>query len=368
MSEIRSLLMESAEKIFTDHVTPEIIAASENGQFPEALWAAVEEAGLPRAAVPEAQGGAGAALGDALAVLALAGRFAAPIPLAETVLSGWMLSGAGLSVPEGPLSVAPVGKGEVVTIRAEAGGHVLAGAASPVSWAGRAKAVAVLAADGAGGHWVACVTPGDLRKDCAANLAGEPRERVVLDGVRLGAGDVAAAPAWISPESLRLLGALARSLQMAGALERTFEHTVRYTSERVQFGRALSQFQAVQQQIALMGGDVAAARVAADAALDAVDAVGPQNLWAARREIASAKVRAGLAIPAVVPPAHQLHGAMGFTQEYPLHHATRRLWAWRDEFGAEDEWSAGLAEDVLSQGSEAVWEFITSAAGEGAVG
>lgn len=364
MSEIRALLIESAEKIFADHVTPEIIAASEEGRFPETLWAAVEDAGLPRAAVPEAQGGAGATLGDALAVLAVAGRFAAPIPLAETILAGWALSGAGLQVPEGPLTVAPLGSSERIAIKAGKGGFVLDGIANPAPWAGRAGFIAVLASGASGERRIACVKSADTRVTCLANLAGEPRERVTFDGVEVAAKAVAPAPAGIDDEGLRLLGALARSLQMAGALERAFEHTVRYTSERVQFGRALSQFQAVQQQIALMGGDVVAAKVAADAALDAVDAVGAASLRIAMRGIASAKVRAGLAIPAVVPPAHQLHGAMGFTQEYPLHHVTRRLWAWRDEFGTEDEWAARLAESVLGGGRGAVWHFITSPAGK----
>lgn len=364
MSEIRSLLIESAEKIFADHVTPEIIAASEQGRFPEALWTAVEAAGLPRAAVPEAQGGAGATLGDALAVLVVAGRFAAPIPLAETILAGWVLSSAGLEVPEGPLTVAPLGSDERISIKAADTGFVLDGVADPVPWAGRAAYVAVLADGASGERRIACVKPADIRKDCAGNLAGEPRERATFAGVAVDGKAVARAPKGIDIEGLRLLGALARSLQMAGALERAFEHTVRYTSERVQFGRALSQFQAVQQQIALMGGDVMAAKVAADVALDAIDAVGPANPLRALREIASAKIRAGLAIPAVVPPAHQLHGAMGFTQEYPLHHATRRLWAWRDEFGTEDEWAARLGESVLVSGASTVWRFITSSPGQ----
>jgi len=364
MSDIRGLLIESAEKIFSDHVTPEVILASEQGRFPEDLWAAVEEAGLPRAAVPEAQGGAGATLGDALSVLSVAGRHAAPIPLAETILAGWALSAAGFSVPAGPLTVAPLGLSERIAIKAgTGGGFILDGTADPAPWAGRATFVAVLASGASGEQRVACVKSADIHKVCAGNLAGEPRERITFSGVQVAANAVAPAPAGVDVEGVRLLGALARSLQMAGALERAFDHTVRYTSERVQFGRALSQFQAVQQQIALMGGDVVAARVAADVALDAIDAVGPSNPRAARREIASAKVRAGLAIPSVVPPAHQLHGAMGFTQEYALHHATRRLWAWRDEFGTEDEWAARLATGVLNDGAATVWTYITGAAG-----
>ena len=47
--------------------------------------------------------------------------------------------------------------------------------------------------------------------------------------------------------------------------------------------------------------------------------------------------------------AHQVHGAMGFTYEHTLHHATRRLWAWREEFGNETYWAMRLGRMVAEQ-------------------
>jgi acyl-CoA dehydrogenase len=49
---------------------------------------------------------------------------------------------------------------------------------------------------------------------------------------------------------------------------------------------------------------------------------------------------------------------MGFTQEHPLHFATRRLWSWRDEFGAEAFWQARIGRLVCAQGGEALWPTI----------
>ena len=43
--------------------------------------------------------------------------------------------------------------------------------------------------------------------------------------------------------------------------------------------------------------------------------------------------------PTATRAAHQAHGAMGMTREYPLHHSTRRLWAWRHEAGSAGEWA-----------------------------
>lgn len=58
--------------------------------------------------------------------------------------------------------------------------------------------------------------------------------------------------------------------------------------------------------------------------------------------------------------AHQLHGAMGFTQEHALHRSSRRLWAWRDEFGDEAEWAAWVERIAVQLGSAGLWPFLTA--------
>ena len=79
--------------------------------------------------------------------------------------------------------------------------------------------------------------------------------------------------------------------------------------------------------------------------------------------IAAAKVRAGDAAGQVAALAHQVHGAIGVTEEYHLHHLTRRLWAWRDEFGSERLHAVALGEALAAAGPERIWAWI---AGDGA--
>jgi acyl-CoA dehydrogenase len=149
-------------------------------------------------------------------------------------------------------------------------------------------------------------------------------------------------------------GAAVRLQQMAGALEKILEQSVQYALDRSQFGRPIAKFQAVQHNLATFAGEVAAASAAADAAAEACSgediAVG---------EVAIAKVRAGEAAGTGAAIAHQVHGAMGFTYEHSLHHATRRLWAWREEFGNEAVWARRLGRMVAAHGADGLWPFIT---------
>jgi acyl-CoA dehydrogenase len=57
--------------------------------------------------------------------------------------------------------------------------------------------------------------------------------------------------------------------------------------------------------------------------------------------------------------AHQVHGAIGFTHEHMLHFATRRLWTWREEFGADAWWAERLGRAAVSSRSEAFWPAMT---------
>jgi len=83
--------------------------------------------------------------------------------------------------------------------------------------------------------------------------------------------------------------------------------------------------------------------------------------------IAMAKSRAGEAAATVAGMAHQVHGAIGFTFEHTLHHFTRRLYAWRDEFGTEAHWSGWLGARFIAGGDKAFWPTVTAAARLGAI-
>lgn len=356
MGEMRNLIREAAERLFEKHCGAETMRRADGGEFPQALWRALTEAGYTAALVPESAGGAGLEMSDALSLLVSAGRHAVPAPLAETMLAGWLLSAAGIALPEGPLAavgpltVAPVRERDVLTAKRDGAGWRIEGTATRVPWARQCGAIVVLA-ESEGKSVVALVSRADCAIKDGHNIAGEPRDELVFSGTK----SLQAGPSPISAGALRALGAVMRSAQMAGALQSVLETSVQYACERVQFGRPIGRFQAIQQNLAVLAGQAAAAMAAAEAAIEA--AARDLNSMA----IAAAKIRAGEAAGIGAAIAHQVHGAIGFTQEHRLHYSTRRLWSWRDEFGNEAYWARRLGGEVAMAGADRLWQGITAA-------
>jgi len=340
------LLLETAERALSDTCTHEAIQGAERDGWAPGVWAALAEVGLPWLAVPEAAGGMGGTIADGLAVLRLAGAHAAPVPLAETgLLAGWLLAGAGLRVAGGPATVVPGRPEDTVSIS----DGVLWGTAHRVPWARSASLIVVLAQD-AGAWTVAAVSTAACRVEAAANLAGEPRDTVVFE--RAEPAQMAPAPAGVDGDALRGRGALTRIALMAGALERLSRLTIEYTHQRVQFGRPVARFQAVQQHLVTGAQEAALVVTAAQVAARAAEQ-GPAGF-----EIAAGKLLANRAAATATRAAHQAHGAMGMTQEYPLHHLSRRLWAWRSEYGDEHHWSTRLGAAVAAAGADLLYPAI----------
>lgn len=304
------LLEETTERLFADHVRKATLDAAENGEFPSELWSRFHAAGL------HLVGSAGSDTGwpDLFGVLKVAGRHAAPLPLAEILLAGAIHSAA----PEADETPLP------------AFNTIATDGVAP--WARAASRV--LTADGK--------TSTDFACRPNANLAGEPRDEVTLHN---------ATPAPV-PEDLAELLALSRVALMAGALERILEMSLEYARLREQFGRPIAKFQAVQHNLAILAGEVAAATCACDAA---IAACGTARLT---DEVAAAKARVGEAAGVGAEIAHQVHGAMGFTHEHNLHHFTRRLWAWRDEHGREAAWQTRLGRRIVAATADRAWEFL----------
>ena len=137
MAESENIVVETAEKIFADLADAQTINHDKNGSWKAPLWQALTEAGLPLAWVAEDCGGSGASLAEGFGVLSAAGRFAIAVPLAETMLAGWLLAQAKIASPEGPMTVAPASPKDRIALGADG---TLSGRARGVPFAKDAKA------------------------------------------------------------------------------------------------------------------------------------------------------------------------------------------------------------------------------------
>jgi alkylation response protein AidB-like acyl-CoA dehydrogenase len=348
-----SIVAETAARIFGDVCNPGSVNRAPDEGWKAPAWAALEEAGLPFAWVPESLGGAGAGLADGFAVLREAGRCAVALPVAETLLAGWLLAGAGVASPKGAMACGPVREGDRVVL---AKGGTVSGRLRAISFASEAKHIALLVEREGGGEAVALVEAAAARMTDGTSIAGDALDTVELDRVRPVA--VKDAPAGLDREALMLMGATVRSVQMAGALEAILDLAVGYANERVAFERPIAKFQAVQHILARLAGEVAAAMAAAGSAADAIATSGFDG--GAFLEAASAKIRVGEAAGEGAAIAHQVLGAIGFTKEHTLHRFTRRLWAWRDDFGNESLWAVKLGNLVAATGADGLWPMLAA--------
>jgi acyl-CoA dehydrogenase len=353
VAESENIVGETAERIFADLADAQTVNRDPKGGWKAPLWQALTEAGLPLSWVPEDCGGSGASLAEGFSVLSAAGRFAVAVPLAETMLAGWLLSQAGIASPQGEMTVAPASPKDRIARNADG---TLSGRARGVPFAKAAQHIAVLAGGGSGLS-IALVEAAKCRIEAGLNLAGDGSDTVTFDHVEPLA--LKPAPHGFDQTSLMLIGAVARSLQIAGALESMLDISVRYSNERVAFEKKISKFQAVQHNLAKLAGETAAAMTAASSAADTIaNSAGFDD--AVFLEATSAKIRCAEAAEKGAAIAHQVHGAIGYTLEHILHRYTLRALAWRDDFGHESYWAVELGKRVAARGADELWPLVAS--------
>ena len=332
------LLIETINGILADNCTPERIGAAENG-LDAPLWKVLEESGLTLVGVPESLGGSGGTVHDAAALIRASGYHAAPVPLADTLLAASALARAGIRVPSGPLALA-VARPDVAYVA--------------IPYAGAADHIVVVSTDRTALVETATLTG----SKAGANYAGEPSLTISQADLANLASFAPESEATSDLELVFAHAALARAGALAGALQRALELCVQYANEREQFGKPIGKFQILQHYLSEIAGEASATGGAVDNAVDIL--VTSTDRLDHLAVCGAAKAYAGRAVTTVTRLAHQLHGAIGYTDEHRLQYTTRRLWAWRDDFGSESEWATSLGRSICSNGGAALWPRVTS--------
>ena len=312
------MFLEALEKVLSDTVTSSALRSIEAGDAPDAVWQPIEDAGFLDLMLPEAQGGAALPLAELFPILECLGRHALPLPVAQSIVAR-ALAGGRVALPSGMLTIA-------LQLQRPAGG----------AWRcpqvpGGLVAGHVLVADGDALLLLDCASavrePVGDRRSLTADLSWRSPPPVV----RMEAGGRDLAP----------YAAALMSAQLSGAMQRCFAMALEQCNTRVQFGKSIGKFQALQQQLSVMAEHVLAAAIAAEAAFRS-DGQAPGALAAA-----VAKSRTSEAVSVVAATAHAVHGAIGMTDEYDLGLLTRRLHDWRLAYGAEHVWNLQIGAGVL---------------------
>lgn len=320
-----SLLADAFEQLLSGHCSPHRVRAIEAGESADALWQELLNSGFVDAMVSAEDGGAGLGMTEVAPLVFSCGRHALPLPLAHTVVARALLVHAGITVPEGAITIA-----------------------SQVSWESNARMI------------VAANLPYGRTADWAVlKIAGEDWLVPLGEATRTPSGGHASLMAdatWstLPSQSIPLsekgtlidcdwqaVGGALMAAQLAGAMERLTDMTIAYANDRAQFGKPISKLQVIQQQISVMAEQTFSARTAALIGLSSTDAM----IDPIRAAIAKARTSEAVVIVAAV--SHSVHGAIGVTEEYDLQLYTRRIHEWRMQYGSESYWNLRLGQSVL---------------------
>lgn len=298
----------------------------------------IDASGFADLLLPQAAGGSGISLYEAVALLKMEGYHNVPIPFAQTVVIRAWAHAHSVDLPDGMFSYASA----ALQVDAQARSATLHKA-----WHGHSVDHMLIATD----------------QQC---FLAHSQDRRILQAYH---GGLFAAVAWPVQSLSRLdlheqaaqdlfnLSVFAMLAVTVGAMERAFELTLDYAAQRQQFGRPVSKFQAVQHQISEVAEHVCAADMALQMAAtnndNAVTAPNSQQLAIAQFQIAHIADR-------IADIAHAIHGAIGISQEYPLHQYTRRIRECKSCFGSAQYWAAEIGQHILNKNNDTLFAILTS--------
>ena len=346
-SESQQLLAATARDFLRKHCPPERLEElAGDERHARELWRAMAELGWTGLLIPGELGGSDGTILDVVLLMEEMGRVCLPGPFVDSALVATSLIATAGSAAQRRGLLPALARGERVcalalleeggelapedmTLRLEAG-H-LTGRKLFVRDADRADDVLVLGR-GDTGLTLALVERSRAGVEVALmpSMANERIFEVTFSRVEVGVGDVfgASGRAEDALQAALRLGALARSAEMVGCAQRILELTVEHAKSRVQSGRPIGSFQAIQHACADLLRGVESARPLVHHAAWTAQQGGEYSA-----QVAMAKSYAGEACLAVARKAHQIFGAISYCDEHPLHHFHKRILAARLAFG-----------------------------------
>ena len=328
LTDTQVMLKESLAKLLAAGVSYDRLRELQSaGTADDALWSRLAADGWLSLPVPAARGGGDAELMDVAVAVEEIARSAAVIPVAETYASAVAATRHGTDEAQDLIAAGLADGLMSLTIAVASGdpddpdggvtvtGERLSGQKKFVDYGQTASHHLVIAASGGEqGVYLVAAEPGSVRAVPLAAIGQTPQANVSYDqalAIYVGGPQCAA--------ELAAVATLLCSAQLLAYADVALGLSVGYVATRHQFGRPLGAFQAVQHIAADMATAVEQARFLI------YEAIWKQQHGAAdATDVALAKAIASRTGVFVTMQAHELHGGMGVTDEYPLHFFSRR--------------------------------------------
>ncbi|MDA1348519.1 MAG: acyl-CoA/acyl-ACP dehydrogenase [Chloroflexi bacterium] len=368
LNEAQQMLKTSARE-FLEAECPDTLVRDmeedERGFTPE-LWQKLAEQGWLGLIIPEKYGGVGLSFFDLAVLLEEAGAAMLPGPFfATVVLGGMTIMEAGseeqkqqflpgiaegksivtLALLEPTASWRP--EGVEATAAARDDGYVLNGTKLFVPYAHVSDHIIVAARTGDGARDVTLfLVPRDadgMDHTLLKTIASDRQSELLLDNVSVPSSAVVGEinGGWDTIERVLRWGAIGKCAEMVGGGGKVLDMTVEYAKQRVQFGRPIGTFQAVQHHCANMASDVEGSRYITYQAAWRLSEGEP-----AVQEVAAAKAWVSDAYQRVCATGHQVHGAIGFTKEHNMQLYSRRAKEAELAFGDTDFHLEAVAQGI----------------------
>lgn len=340
ISEEQSMIRDAARKFLSDECPPEFVrrmVVDEKGYAPK-LWQSMAELGWMGLMVPKAYGGFEGNFLDLMVLLAEMGYAALPGPFFSTVVLGGLpiLTAGSEDQKQAYLPDMASGKriltlawteadgrftSDAVGMEAKAsdGGFVLSGTKLFVPDAHVADTLICVARTGRTPEHLSLFlvdakSPG-LSITPLVTMAGDKQFEVGFQDVRVTGANLLGERdrGWPVLRKVQLMAAVAKCAEMMGGARKALDLVIPWTKERVQFGRPIGAFQAVQHHCANML-----------TYLDTLTYMTYQACWLIaegkpfEREASMCKAWVSDAYRKLVALAHQVLGGLGFMEEHDL--------------------------------------------------
>ncbi|MBI4312209.1 MAG: acyl-CoA/acyl-ACP dehydrogenase [Chloroflexi bacterium] len=352
----QKILKSTAHEFFAKECPLSAVGDAEQSDlgFSRTLWRRMADLGWLGLTYPERYGGGGASFLDLYVIYEEMGRFLVPAPhLATVILVGETLLKAGsqeqklaylqqiargeriataaVAEPSGT----PGPEGVQLSARRKGDGFVLNGTKLLVPYAQAASDILCLARTGGSGAegvslFLVDRAAAGVSLEPLPNIAGEKLFAVTLRDVTVPQDRLVgpAGSGWPAFESVLSRASVLTCGMVVGCAEHVLEMTTEYAKQRVQSGRPIGQFQAVQNMCVDIAADTQLTRLLARQAAWALDQGLPSQ-----REVATARAFASRAVQRVTRLAHDVHAGVGFMLQHPLPMYTRRAKHWELALG-----------------------------------